>query len=236
MIHLNNNILCVIDAKTSGKRPCYHDIIELCIMPVGADFLPDHTILPFHMHIQPKRPENIEWINSDSCNMEKNKKFAIDPWTVQELFEQWYEKLDLLEFKRIQPLAYDWPKQRMFIQDWFGYSEKEIPFFYDFFDPFRFRDLVSTAIYFNDLAYYNVEPYPIQKNNFAYVCNRLNVIQRIPKDCLSRCFAILECWKKLAAMKMRSGFDLDLHQPAIVDYSPYQAKTEETEEEESEEN
>ena len=41
MKHLNKNALCVIDIKTSGSRPHYHDIIEMCIMLVVPGFQPD---------------------------------------------------------------------------------------------------------------------------------------------------------------------------------------------------
>ena len=225
MKHLNDNIPCVIDVRTSGQRPAYHDIIEICIVPVAPGFLPNKEILPFHMYMHPKRSENLDWsffTKHERAYIQRHLNVTIDPWTCQDLFEQWYTKLGLRDRKRIQPIAYDWARQRMFIQDWFGYSEKDDSFFYDFFDPFRYRDLATIALYLNDLAWCNHEPYPIQKQNFAYICNRLNVVYSNPKTCMVRCFAILECWRKLAQMKLPTGFELDLRLPVEIDYSAYQ--------------
>lgn len=225
MKHLNKNRICVVDIHTTGLRPAYHDPIEICVLVVGQGFQLDKSILPFHMVIQPKRPENINWNKLGKFEKSKLKqklKYAVDPWNCQESFEQWYKKLRLKDNKRIQPLAYDWAKQRAFLQDWFGYNEDDTPFFFDFFDPFRFRDLASLALYMNDLAWSNSEPYPIQKQLFAYICNRLNVIYQKPKNCLSRCFAILECWRKLTEMRLPTGFELDLRLPVEIDYSEYQ--------------
>jgi hypothetical protein len=189
------------------------------------------------MYVHPKRPENMDWSKFgkyERSYIQQHINVTIDPWICQDLFEKWYMKLGLRDRKRIQPLAYDWARQRMFLQDWFGYSEDDSSFFYDFFDPFRYRDLASTALYFNDLAWCNNEPYPIQKQNLAYICNRLNVVHRTPKNCMNRCFAILDCWRKLAQMKLPTGFELDLRLPVEIDYSAYQPDPESDEPDESE--
>lgn len=237
MKHTNDNIICVVDTRMSGRRPAYHDIIEICVLPVTIGFLPDKRILPFHMYMSPKRPENMDWEKfnrAEAFYIKQHMNITVDPWNCQELFEQWYEKLGLRDRKRIQPLAYDWARQRMFIQDWFGYAEDDSSFFYDFFDPFRYRDLATVALYFNDLAWCNGEPYPIQKQNYAYICNRLNVVQREPRSCMSRCFDILECWKKLSYMRLPTGFELDLRLPVEIDYSAYQKTEEEMEQDQLE--
>jgi len=225
MKHLNHHIVCVVDSCTSGPRPGYNDIIELCVMPVTNGFQPDKQFLPFHMYMHPKRPENFDWSHLgkyDAAYTRKHLKDSLDPWYCQELFENWYTKLGLRDRKHIQPLAYNWSKQAAFLQDWFGYDDDNQTFMSDFFDLLHHRDLIDLALYMNDLAWCNQEPYPIQKQNLAYICNKLNIVQRTPQTCMSHCFDILSCWRELAYMKLPTGFELNLRLPVDIDYSAYQ--------------
>lgn len=218
MKHLNDNLPCVVDIKTTGNQPGVHDLWQLCVIPLTTGYRLNKTILPFHIYTHPKRPENFDAKKFTTKELNIIRMGAIDPWTAQDTFEHWYLKLNLLKRKRIQPIAYDWPKQRAFLLDWFGYDDAGDSYLFDFFDAFRYRDLIPVATFLNDLAWTNSEPYPIQKQNIAYICNRLNVIKQ-GKDCLSTCFAIAECWRKLTQMKLPVGFDnLDLRHPTVIDY------------------
>ena len=60
MRHLNGNLIGVIDTETTGFRPGYHDIIEICVMILDHNLEPAQNINPFVLELQPRRIENID--------------------------------------------------------------------------------------------------------------------------------------------------------------------------------
>ena len=60
MKHLNGNLLGVIDTETTGFKPGYHDVIEVCCIILDNQLKPAQGITPFLMELQPRRIENID--------------------------------------------------------------------------------------------------------------------------------------------------------------------------------
>lgn len=218
MEHLNDNILCVVDVETTGPRPRYHDIIEVCILPLNNKLKPDPTILPFTMNLIPMRKDNIdeEALRIQRKYMDRASKDKIcwqrdrlinvtlkgcEPTRAADLFVEWWENLKLITFKRIMPIAHNWVFDRDFIIDWLGEETFDMCF-----DP-RYRDTMCMSLYDNDIASWHVEPFPFPKNNLAYLCSQLGVDRNQAHTALDDCVATAECYRKMVTQALRFGPD-----------------------------
>jgi hypothetical protein len=216
MKHLNDNIVCAIDIMTSGNLPGFHDLVEISVVPTrGLEI--DKSIMPFNMHIIPKRPENLTKLKGAVLKQYENH--AVDPYTAMSMFEYWYEKLNLRHNKRIIPLSWAWQTKAPFLIDWCCSSDEGEPYFYDHFDKIIFRDLLVVANYWNDFAYCKSEHFPFTKQRLHFVAQKLGVPWTRPSTTLTRCFTIIETYKKFMQLKLPAGIDLPFNFPAQIDYS-----------------
>src|SRR5262245_48167435 len=172
MIHLNSNLLCALRISKSGPRPRYHDLIEICVIPVNSTWRPMTTIMPFYQMIQPKRKENIEDASLATVNREELYhicEHGIDAYAALDLFDMWFENLMLKTRKKISLLVSNWGEDREFVLDWVqpeGYAQ--------YFDH-RIRDVSVAALYANDKADSRAEPVPYPKTHLQYLCSQLKV-------------------------------------------------------------
>ena len=171
MIHLNGNILCAIDVETTGAVPGHHDLIQICVMPLNTKLEPNQEITPFYADIKPKRPDN--W-DEKASSVHKKELTSIminglDPWHAVDLFDEWFRKLPMGLFKRIMPLAHNWPFDRAFICDWLGHVA-----FDQMFDA-RYRDTMVAALVENDLADFKAAQVPYAKVNLPYLASTMKI-------------------------------------------------------------
>lgn len=191
MTHLNDNILCAFAIKTTGIRPSFHDLYEVCIYPLDSRIMPGE-ILPFHMMMQLKREENFE--RTKDIDYVKVKT-AFDPWTVAQFFEEWTEKLKLQFRKRIVPLSKNWAFERGFILDWLGDDAFNL-----FIDDNQVRDVTRTALYLNDVADFKNEPVPFAKTNFRYLCSTLKIEMAV-KNLVWESKCLAEVYRQMAYLR-----------------------------------
>ena len=208
-MHLNDNILCVVDTETTGLRAGFHDIIQVCILPLDSNLVPlkEHkgkSILPFYMEIKPKRPESIgEWKGSefkitDNSAMRVNKldifrimQTAIDPDRAADLLDAWFEKFNFPYGKKISVLAQNWPFDREFLIDWLGHES-----FGQYFDR-RYRDASVAALFCNDQADLHNERCPFPKVNLEYLASTLKVDHRNAHDAMNDCLVTAEVYRRM---------------------------------------
>lgn len=193
MTHLNGHLMCVVDVETTGERPGFHDLIQICVLPVDYKLDPWKEFVPFYTNLQLKRPENI----SEEASMKSRVKASeaqlngLDPYRGADLFEEWFEKLKLAPGKRIVPLAHNWPFDRGFIIDWLGEEN-----FRQFFDG-RYRDTMVSAAFCNDRADFMIEPYPYPKINLEYLATVMKIPHERAHDALGDCITTLEVYKQM---------------------------------------
>lgn len=198
MVHLNGDLLCVIDCETTGLRPHYNDLIQICILPLDSDMKPLKTVTPFYQHMKAARPENV-----DAKALEVNKidffhlqQTAFDPDKVADIFDDWFQKLKLPFGKKIQPLAQNWAFDREFIIDWLGVTAFE-----SYFDR-RYRDTMSTALFLNDVADTHNEPYPFPKCSLKYIASQLKLDYSGAHDAMIDCMITAEAYRLMTRMKV----------------------------------
>ncbi len=238
MQHLNGHKLCVIDTETTGLEAGYHEIIQICVLPVGASFEIDTSIEPFVAMIKPEYPNR--WSKEAAA---KNglkgvvEKHGLDRDLVYDMFVKWFFKLNLAACgekpytKQIVPMAKNWAFDKGFLNAWMGKDDDGDPNI-DYFIHRYARELQAFALGMQDLAYMNAnEVYPFTRFSLGALCKRLNVVNPNAHDALGDCVATLECYKRLLSLRLPAGqVDLNISHPswnAMVDELPSLRKMDE---------
>jgi len=193
MMHLNNNLMCVVDCETTGNRPGVNDIYQICILPLDKDLKPYKTIIPFYCNMKLKRPDDIDpkvYRRQREAICRANTE-GLDPDRAADLFDEWFAKLELPFNKQIVPLAQNWPFDRGFIIDWLGHESFE-----QYFSPL-YRDTMTASLFMNDHADFHNERVPFQKNSLRWMTTQLGIIHDNAYEALSDCLATAELYRLL---------------------------------------
>lgn len=198
MVHHNGNQTCVIDTETTGLDAHYHEIIQICILPIDSNFLPRNDVNPFYIEIKPEYPERADpkalSVNKLSFAKIAQRGFSKDKAT--DLLEGWINKLKLPYTKygtrkKIRPLGHNYAFDRDFIIRWLG-----IDLYNEWFD-YHYADTMIAANFLNDKAAMHGENTPYPKINLTYIANILNVPNHKAHDSLNDCAVTAEVYKKL---------------------------------------
>lgn len=198
MIHWNGNQVCAIDTETTGLIAGYHDLIQICILPLDSNLRPRKDVLPFYIEMIPYHPERAE-----PKAMQVNRlDFAIigkrghHPDKAIDLFEQWVGKLGLPQTKygrskKIIPLGQNYPFDMGFIKEWMGAET-----YNEYFD-YNYRDTKVIANFLNDRAGMHVEKVPFPRTSLANISTKLNVSNPNAHDALADCQTTAEVYRRL---------------------------------------
>lgn len=202
--HLNGHQLAVVDAETTGLDAGYHDLIQVCVMPLDAGFQPlvweNPKILPFIMKIKPRRPENIDHkaMMVNKLQMSDIMINGVDPDQAADYFVQWFERLALggtrVNNKKLAPLAQNWRFDRGFLIDWLGPKTFDYCFFY------QGRDTMTSALYIKDRASMKAEVDPLPKVNLTYLASQLKVPSERAHDAVSDSVTCAAVYRRMLLM------------------------------------
>lgn len=191
MHHLNDNLLCAVAIETTGPTAGFHDLWQVCVLPLDHNYKPVMTPLPFHTIMRPHEKDLFDpkFISQD--NRIRAVGRGICPYKAGDVFGRWLEQFNLKEGKKIMPLTYDWADVRPFLQSWLT------PDYFHLYFHRWYRDLLASSLHSNDAAEDSIEQVPYPKNNLSFVCHRLGVEYRETNtDCLMAAVAIAEAYKK----------------------------------------
>lgn len=198
MTHLNNNLMCVIDCETTGDVPGFHDIYQVCILPLNAELRPYKDMPPFYCDMKLKRPENIDpavykkaYHRQRICDSEIS---GLDAYRAADLFDEWFQKLALNYNKQIVPLAQNWPFDRGFIIDWLGNES-----FKQYFSAL-YRDTMVASLFVNDHADFMNEAIPFAKNNLKWLAQVFTIPHERAHDALQDCLVTAEVYRHMCKM------------------------------------
>ena len=185
--------MAVIDIETSGIDPLKHDILQICILPLGPDLKPDTEVGPFYMEMVPlKEREDVDptAMRTNGLDWDKLRSSALDPYKVAELFDEWFQRLRLPPNKSIIPLAHNYPFEQKFLEAWLGPIAMSHYFF-------QYRDSMALAASINDMADMHSEQYPFPKLSLKYLCSELKVENQRAHDAMQDCIATAEVYRRL---------------------------------------
>lgn len=193
MITLNGNIMCAIDVETTGTQAGFHEITQVCFLPLDDNLEPRKDVAPFDLLLKIEREERIDWnaLKVSKINFMKHQQVAMDKFSAADLFDDWIVKLNIPPNKRISPLAHNWPFDREFIKEWLQ------PSAYNIYIDGRFRDTMASANYINDVYDFLNESMPFAKINLGYIASLLKIEHANSHSALGDCVVTAKVYKSL---------------------------------------
>jgi DNA polymerase III epsilon subunit-like protein len=177
--------MAAVDLETTGTQPGYHEIIQIAIVPLDADFKPLDDVRPFYTLVKPEHPEreSVGAKHKHKIPMEELMLQAPEQDRVKDWLVDWFEGLKL-PFKRcLVPLAHNWAFESSFLKAWLGVEMTDQLF------HSHARDSMLTAIAINDRAACQGEPIPFARVALSTLCTKLNIVNTNPHDALADCLA-----------------------------------------------
>lgn len=193
LVHLNGNLLAAVDFETTGRRPGYHEIVQIAVVPLDSDIQPIKELRPFYTNIKPIYPDRIE--KSAFCvngiNLEELMLYAPEQERVKDLLVEWFDRLELPFGKVLVPLVQNWAFESSFFKAWLG------PDMVDKMFHSHARDPMLYAVAMNDRAAFMGEELPFNKVGLGSLCNKLNVVNQNAHNALADCLATAEVYRRL---------------------------------------
>ena len=192
MVHLNGNVMAVVDTETTGLDPVLNEIIEISIIPMDSDMKPIDT-MPFSIIMKPERLHHIEpeAMSVNKRSLAKILQVGFDKEKAADLLIEWFENLKLPVNKRLAPLGQNYPFDQKFIEAWLGNLN------YNYIFDYHIRDTASVALFLNDRAAFHAERIPFPKVNLAYLCSQLKLKNPAPHTALGDCQATMMVYRQL---------------------------------------
>jgi len=123
LVTLNHNLLCALDLETTGLVAGYHEIVQICVLPLNSDLDPVDEMSPFYMKMKPMHPERIEPMAMKVNGLDINDLMTCpEPHQVIEIFEEWFQSLELPQNKRLAYLTQNAPFDIAFMKLWLGFN------------------------------------------------------------------------------------------------------------------
>jgi len=198
MVHINGNLLAAIDFETTGRRPGYHEIIQIAVLPLDSEIRPLASVRPFYTNIRPQHPKRQE---TDAgrvhhLDMENLLIHAPEASRVADLLVEWFQRLELPQSRVVVPLVQNWAFESAFLKAWLG------PDMVDMIFHSHARDPMLLAVMMNDIAAFRGEELPFNRVGLGSLCNRLGVTNTNPHDALADCMATAEVYRAMLTLNL----------------------------------
>jgi DNA polymerase III epsilon subunit-like protein len=195
LVHLNGNLLAAVDVETTGRRAGYYEIIQIAVVPLGADLKAsaDPKLRPFYHNLRPLFPARYERaaLRANGLPIMDLAVHACHPDRVRDQFVEWFERLELPADKCLVPLAHNWSFEYSHLTKWL-----DLDLFSTIFHAHA-RDAMQLALATNDRAAFAGEPAPFNRVGLESLCSKLGVNNPQPHDALCDCLAEAEVYRRL---------------------------------------
>ena len=193
MTHLSGNLLVALDFETTGRRPGYHEIIQIAIVPLDHDLQSRSDAPVFYQNIRPEHPERCEKGAGlvHGIDMDLLQLHAPSQERVIDLLCEWFNNLDLPPNRVVIPLAHNWPFESSFLKGWLGIELMDQMF------HSHARDSMSLAGSINDRAFFMGQKAPFTKLSLVALCKKLGIVYENAHDALADCQAAAKLYRRL---------------------------------------
>jgi DNA polymerase III epsilon subunit-like protein len=172
------------------------------MLPLDSNCNIRKDVLPFNVLLKPYHPERIEpeAMKVNKLELERIQQMGFDPVHAIDLFEKWFEKLDMKCNKygkrhRIIPLGHHYDGfDKQFIRKWLGQET------YDHYFHYHSRDTMHVAAYLSDKAGYHVEKIPYPRISLSTVAKRLGIPNDEAHTALGDCKMTAAVYQKFISM------------------------------------
>jgi DNA polymerase-3 subunit epsilon len=192
MAYLNGNLIVAIDLETTGLEPGYHEIIQVAVVPLDAQY--QQSAEAFYTFVRPAYPERqcVEARDRHHLPMEELLA-APDSERVQDLLMEWVDQLrrGMPAHCRLIPLAHNWVFEAGFLRTWLGTDLMNKVF------HFQARDGMLFANSLNDREVLAGRPALFPRVGLDALGAQLGVINTRPHDALADCIAEAEVYRTL---------------------------------------
>jgi DNA polymerase III epsilon subunit-like protein len=191
--HLNGSLLCAVDVETTGCMPGYHEIIQIAIVPLDSNIEPIDSLRPFYMTISPQYPDRLdkEAFSKHKLDISVLAQQSLDSTRVADLFDEWFQRLNLPYKKSLVPLAHNWVFEAGFLKAWLGLTG-----FNSYWHPHP-RDTMQMAIAANDRAYMRGDKLPYERVALKSLCHYFNIKLEHAHDALHDALATAKVFQNL---------------------------------------
>jgi DNA polymerase III epsilon subunit-like protein len=193
---LQGNLMAAVDVETTGRLAGYHEIVQIAVQPLDAHLEPLPGVLPFYMNIDPEYPKRIDpdAMHIHGINLADLRQSGLSHGKVADLFDEWFQRLDLPYRKSLVPLAHNWAFEAGFLKHWLGLES-----FNQFFHPHP-RDTMLLALAINDRAIFRGAPAPFGYLGLGALCRHLGIPLLDHHDALSDALAEAKLYQTLMLM------------------------------------
>ena len=187
-------MICAIDCETTGLMPYYHEVIDICILPLSDDFVPLEHVAPFIVEIQPEFPDRAEkkalQVNGHTLDALMSRTITREIAT--NMFVEWFNKT-MPRGQTIEPLAQNWFFDYSFLTATFKGLNLRKFFFY------RARDSQRVLEFVNDRARLHGAPIPFQSTSLEKVANQLEIENPNPHRATNDCLVCAAVYRTLCS-------------------------------------
>jgi len=201
MQHWNGHQLCAIDTETTGLDMFWHEMVQICILPLDANIKPRKDVNPFYINLIPDHPERAqkEAMRKNKLDLANLVNKGFDRIAAIDMLTHWIDQLNLPVTaygtpKKIIPLGHNFSFDRGFMMKWLGRD------LYDELFHYHYRDTMISANWLNDHAAMRAEQVPFSKTGLQWLCSKLNIESERAHDSLSDCVSTSKVYTQLLAM------------------------------------
>lgn len=192
LITFDKHLLCAVDLETTGLLAGYHEIVQICVLPLDENIEPRQDISPFYMNVKPFYPERASAMAMKVNGLSLNDlQGAPSSAQVIDCLHEWFEELNLPLNRRIVPLTQNAPFDIAFLKCWMGNED------YDSVFLRRGRDTMFAAAYLNDQAAYQNKTIPFTTVGLKNLCEKFGIDISGHHDALADCIATAKVYREL---------------------------------------
>jgi DNA polymerase III epsilon subunit-like protein len=197
--------MCVIDVETTGTEHNYHEIVQLCLVPIDHKFEIRKDATPFYINIKPNYPKRIDpqAMRVNGLSLKDLNARGHDPEMALGMLERWYKKLVPLNkggeyHAKIIPVGHNYAQfDKMMIENWMCDNGME----YNDIFHWHPRDTQVMACLMNDRYAMRGQTPPFREVNLNYLCNKFGFENHHAHDALGDCQVTAQIFKALCTYK-----------------------------------